>query len=869
MERELDEEMRFHLDMEIAARVKLGMTAEDARRTALVAFGGVDRAVEAHRDARGTRFVEETVADIRYAARSLARTPGFVAVSIITLAVAIAIATSAFTAMNAFLFAPLAVPHGNRLLSVFTSDFNGREQRGASSYADIVDFEHGAGSVADIAGETRVMLAISSSDTAVFAQGALVTSRYFQTLEVQPALGLFPATPDAPTIVLGQTLWRRAFGGDSLVIGRRIRVNGQPFTVAAVAPSSFRGISRENAVEYWVDAAWSPILVGRGDMLQRRSSRGYRVVARLHDDQTIDALNARLSTVASRLFHSFPDAWRDTTGNARVVTAVREQEANVSGIPRAQLIILIAGVVAFGFGLLAIACTNLASMQMARGAARRREIATRVALGASRGRLIRQLLAECSLIAVPGITVGVVFAVVSCAFVSRYRPIPLPSLDLSLDWNVLAFIVTALLLTLLIFGLVPALQTARADVLADLKGGEQAGAGGLRIGGVRSGLIVAQVAFSVVFTASAGLIALALMRNASQGRAEARKVLVSRVNFLPAAGDSVQTESLANEILDGLRTIPGVEAASASAFIPVRGARSSIYAETRAMDGESRKRELDVVHARPSYFEVVGIPILRGRDFQASDIASPARVAIVSQAMANTLWPAEDAMGKQMKIGDRGTIAEIIGIVADPPGFMPATDHSYPGLLYLPQTIGREAEVIFHVRAPTSQAAIAAQMTALFRTQSARLVAPKPMTIDEYLDLLLLPQRIMAQASGVIATIQLLLAVAGLSGLVAYVTALRRREIGIRSALGAPRASVLRLVVTQAVRLGGAGAAIGLGLSGIVASAIADTLPMSVEIVAGGLVTAAVVFTVVGVIAMLVPARRALSVTPAEALRVD
>jgi ABC-type antimicrobial peptide transport system permease subunit len=276
-----------------------------------------------------------------------------------------------------------------------------------------------------------------------------------------------------------------------------------------------------------------------------------------------------------------------------------------------------------------------------------------------------------------------------------------------------------------------------------------------------------------------------------------------------------------------------------------------------------------VVYARPSYFRVVGIPLLRGRDFDASDIARGSRVAIVSKAMAEVLWPGEDAMGKQLKTNDREAAAEVIGIVADPPGFVPATDHSYPGLLYLPESIGRAAEVIFHVRAPIGQAAIAAQVAEHLSRYKTRLVAPTPMTIDEYLDRSLLPQRIIARASGVIATIQLLLAVAGLSGLVAYVSALRRREIGIRTALGATRASVLRLVMRQGVRLTALGAAIGLGLSGLVAQAIGDTLPMSRGVVAGGLAFAAAVFAIVGAIAMLLPARRALSVTPAEALRVD
>ena len=869
IEREIDEEIRFHLDMEIDKNIKAGMTHAAAHRAALVAFGGVERTTESHRDARGTRFVDETIADIRYAARTLARAPTFVVVSVFTLAVAIAIASAGFTATNAFLFRPLPVPHGDQLLAVFTSDFNGREQHGASSYADIVDFQRAADSVADLAGETRVMLAVRANENVTFTQGALVTSRYFQTLRIRPVLGRFPVVPDAPTIVLGHTLWRRAFLADSSIIGRRVQVNGQPFTVAAVAPPEFRGINREIAVEFWMDAALSPIVLRHDNMVRQRGYRSYRVIARLRGAQSIDALNARLSSVAGRLFRSYPDVWRDTTGASRTARAMRELDAHTGSMPRTQLVLLVAGALAFGFGLLAIACTNLASMQMARAASRRREIATRLALGAGRGRLVRQLLAECSLIAVPGIVLGVILALIAAALVSRYRPIPLPSLDMNPDWTGLAFVAAALVITVLIFGLVPALQAVRADVLTDLKGGAQPGADGLRIGGVRGGLIVAQVASSVLFTALAGLIAFGLAHTASQGRDQARKVLVTRVNFLPAAGDDRQTESLANEILAGIHSIPGVEAASASASIPVRGARWSVYAETRSREGETKKRELDVVYVRPSYFDVVGIPRVRGRDFESRDIAAEARVAIVSKAMAGVLWPGEDALGKSMRLNDGASTAEVIGVVADPDGFVPATDRSYPGLVYLPQPIRREAEVMFQFRAPRGQAAIAARVAAQLRRYETRIVAPPAMTIDEYLDRALGPQRIIARASGVAAAFQVVLAIAGLSGLVAYVTALRRREIGIRTALGATRVSVLRLVLRQGVRLTAMGAAIGLALSGIVAEAIADTVSMTPAVVASGLLLAAAGFAVIGMIAMVLSARRAFGVSPAAALRVD
>jgi putative ABC transport system permease protein len=874
IERELGEEMRFHLDMEIEKNLKAGMAPGDARRAALMSFGGVDRVAEAHRDARGMRVVEDVLADLRYAARALARTPGFVGVSVLTLAIAIAIGTALFTGANAFFYRPLPVPEGDRLVSVFTSDFDGRDRRGASSYADLVDFAREAEPIADLAGESRIMLGIGVNDDVTLVQGAIVSSRYFRVVRVTPAIGRFPSAtaPQTPSIVLSHAFWRRAFGADTSVVGRQVRLNGQPFTVAAVAPPEFRGTSREIAVDFWIDGAFSPLVLLREDMLHRRGDRSFHIVGRLGEGRSIEALSARLSVVASRLFQAYPEAWRDTTAGGRAVTAMREQDAHLANVPRADRILVVGGVIAFGFGLLAIACANLASMQMARGAARRREIATRLALGAGRGRLIRQLLAECALVAVPGIVAGVVLALVVSAVVSHYRPIPVPSLDLALDWHALAFIAGALMLTLVVFGLVPALQTVRADVLTDLKGGDQPGARGLRIGGVRGGLIVAQVALSVVFTATAGLFAFALVRNANQGRDDARKVLVMRVNFLPAAGDADHVGALVEELLDAVRGIPGVETASAAAFIPVRGTRMPVEAEVRSDAGQVKRRVLDANFVRPGYFGVVGIPVMRGRDFEPRDLGGY-RSAIVSKAMAGALWPGEDAIGKRMQIQGGQSVgqvaAEVIAVVADPAGHVPATDQSYPGLIYLPLRAQREAELILHFRAPTGQSAIATQVAQQLRRYNTRLVAPKVITLDEYIDRAVLPQRILARASGVVAVVQLVLAIAGLSGLVAYVTALRRREIGIRTALGASRGSVLALVMRQGIRLTAIGGTIGLGLSLIVARIVADSLPVTAPIVGGGLLLAAAIFGVVGTAAMLLPARRALDMAPAAALRVD
>jgi len=824
-------------------------------------------------DARGTRFIEDVLVDFRYAARALARSPGFVAVSVFTLATAIAIGTVLFTAVNGFFYRPLPVAGGAGVVAIFTSDYDGRERLGASSYADIGDFASGVAPMAEVAGEARVMLGIGANDHIVMVQGAIVSPGYFRMLRVIPALGSFPgeSPPEFPAVALSYTLWRRTFGSDTSVIGRQVLVNGQPFTVVAVASPEFRGTSREIADDFWIDGAFAPLVLPRDDMHRSRGARRFHVLARLRDGTPLEALNARLGVVAFRLFQAYPDTWRDTTGNGRVVRAMLERDAHIANVPGSELLLVIGGVVALGLGLLAIASANLASMQMARGAARRREVATRLALGASRGRLVRQLLAECALVVGTGAIAGVVLALVGSALVSHYRPIPLPAIDLSLDWRALGFIAGALVLALLVFGLMPALQTVRSDLLTDLKGGNQPGAGGIRVGGVRGGLIIAQVALSVAFTAASGMVAFALVRNATLGREEARQVLIARVNFLPAAGDSGGVRALTDELIAGIAAIPGVESATATEFIPVRGTRRTVGAEIRDARGDTRRLVLDANAVGPAYFGVVGLAVLRGRDFEPRDAGAADPVVIVSRAMADALWPSEDPIGKRITIDARrrSASAEVIGVVTDPIGRGPATAESYPGLLYLPLRPMAEAELVLHFRAPEAQSEIAGQVMQRLRAENARLVSPEVMTLDRYYDRMVLPQRLMAQASGVLAALQLLLAVAGLSGLVAYVTTLRRREVGIRTALGASRGSVLGLVMRQGIRLTGIGGAIGAALSLVVSRAVALSLPVTMPIVLGALLVAAVIFSITGAIAMWLPAQRALDVAPAVALRAD
>jgi predicted permease len=869
MDRDLEEEIRLHLELESERNRRAGMSDAEAYRAARLAFGGVDKVSELHRDARGTRVIEDAFADVRYAARTLARAPAFVAVSIVTLTIAITVGTSLFTAVNGFFYRPLPVPGGKRLIAIFTSDNSGMS-RGGTSYADLESFARETGPVAELAGAARVTLGIGVDDNVALLPGALVSPGYFRMLRLTPALGRFPvaASADHRGIVLGYALWRRTFAADPSLIGRAIRVNGHFFTVEAIAPPEFLGTNRELAEEFWIDAHSTNQVLSPDGLLTHRGDRRFRPLARLRDGASPDAFQARLDVVAARLVRDQPDTWRDTTGQGLRVTTMLERDAFLASVGSSDLLLVIGGVISLGLGLLALASTNLASMQMARTAVRRREIATRLALGARRGRLVRQLLAESALIAVPAVIVGLLLTQAVSVIVMRYRPPGLPFLDMSLDARALIFTSGGMSLALLIFGLMPALQGVRGDLLTDLKRG-QTGNAGARVGRVRGGLIVAQVALGLTFSATAALVALALARHARDSRVDGNRILVSSVSLLPEAGDSARVAVLLRELVEAIESVPGVEAASATRFIPIPGDRTTVRIELHDIE-PVRSLVVDVNQARPGYFPAIGLPLLQGRDFTEGDMIGRRRVAIVSSAMAEALWPGASPMGRQLTIGTtEKDPVEVIGVAGELRDNVRPIGSSPPGMLYLPLRPGPESRFVLHARTHGPATAVAPRIAQELRQRNGRLVASEVMTLDRYMERAVIAERIAARASIVLAVLQLFLALAGLSGLVAYMTALRRREIGIRSALGAERGHILALVTRQGVRLSVIGGAIGVAASLGVGQVIATTLPMTMAIEVRALAAAVILFGLVTGAALLLSARRALAVMPATALRVD
>jgi hypothetical protein len=347
-------------------------------------------------------------------------------------------------------------------------------------------------------------------------------------------------------------------------------------------------------------------------------------------------------------------------------------------------------------------------------------------------------------------------------------------------------------------------------------------------------------------------------------------VLVAPLSLLPAAGDSIRVAGLIDELTAAVEALPGVEAVSAAGFVPIPGARRTTDIEQREPMQPTRSRVVDANGVRPRYFRVTGVPVLRGREFEERDMSGRgAHVAIVSRAMGDALWPGDDPIGKHVYRGTPATPVEIIGVVGELRDASATPGASAGGLFYLPMRSETEGQFVLHVRTNGATTGVAAQVARILRRENARIVAPEVMSMNRYMERAVMPARMMSRVSGILAALQLLLALAGLSGLVAYVTTLRRREIGIRAALGATSGSILALVIRQGVRLTAIGGVVGIGLSLALARVIATTLPMTATIELRALGVAVAGFILVAGVAMLVPASRALGVSPATALRLD
>jgi len=689
-EKQLDAELRFHLERQISDYIAAGISLEEARRRAHLDFGGLESTKQQTRESRRGNFLETLFQDIAYGVRMLKKSPSLTIIVVITLALGIGVNTAIFSVLNGWLFRPLPVraPEQIRVLA-FSQNHNGSN----FSFPDLLDFQKQPDAFSDLFAYGLSVAGLSANGTPREFGYSSVTGNYFSALGVTPALGRFflpgeGETPGAPVlVVLGHSYWQRNFGGDPGVVGKQVLVNGRPATIIGVAPSDFHGTLFAMDMDGYLTLNALAMDKESSQFWTDRRDRRLVVLGRLKP--SISASQAAISSdiTAQRLAAQYPSTNKDVAIRVIPERLARPAVFVSSFVPFiAGLFFALAGLV------LLLACMNVANILLARSAARQREMAIRSALGAARGRLLRQMLTESLLLSLLGGILGVLFGKWAIsASASAVRSVTATTnfaykMDCSLDWRVFSYTLSAAILTGVLVGLLSALRASRADVNDILQGGgrgDSSARGGSRI---RSALVVAQVAGSLILLIVAGLFVRSLRHTERMYLGfDPDHVLNVMLDPQQIGYDEIHAKAFYRELESRASAMSGVQSASLSLAVPlgIPGRVGFVSVEEHPLVADQQPPETSFNTVDPTYFATMRIPILRGRAFADSDDETAPQMAIVNQTMAKKLWPNEDPVGKRFRwAGESGSYVEVIGVARDGQYFFLSPD-SQP-YFYLP-----------------------------------------------------------------------------------------------------------------------------------------------------------------------------------------
>ncbi|HVF45420.1 MAG TPA: ABC transporter permease [Pyrinomonadaceae bacterium] len=809
--------------------------------------------------------------DLKFGGRALWKSPGFTLVAVASLALGIGANTAIFSLVNTVLLRPLPARDPSRLVSV--SVLGRDDSMLAFSYPTYKDYRERSGdALSGIFAERLGPMSLSRDGNNQRVWGYLVTGNYFEVLGVAAARGRALTSDDdraplaSPVAVLSHGAWVRRFGADTSIVGKDITLNGHPFRVVGVMPEGFVGAEVVYTPEVWVPMTMQEWIEPGNAWLERRTTQNIFAVGRLKDGVTREQAEASLNVLAKRLGEEYPDT---------------NEGQRIALVPPGFIVPQLRGaVVGFAAVLMAavalvllIACVNLANLLLARASSRRKEIAIRLAMGASRWRVVRQLLTESLLLSLAGGVLGLLLAMWILDLVAAYRPpIDVPLwIDVHVDARVMAFTLASSVLTSLLFGLVPALQSARAELVPALKdAGGQAGRTRTRL---RSALVVAQVMLSLVVLVAAGLVVRALgrLQTVSPGF-EVERGLVASFDLGLQNYDEARGRDFERRLVERVRQLPGVKAASLTDLMPLslNYSSSDVHVEGQQMGRGANAPISMVATVEQEYFKAMGIPVVAGRAFGEADREDSTKVVIVNETLARRFFPGENpsqgAVGRRISFrSDEGPWLEIVGVARD--GKYWTIGEAPQLFVYSPLSQSYSQTATLVVRSEGDPRPLAAAI----RAEVARLDPSLPLfdvkTMGEHMGVSLFPARVAALLLGGFGLLALLLAAMGVYGVVSYSAAQRTREIGIRLALGARARDVLRLVAGRGMALVAAGLVTGL--------AVAFALTRWMEGVLYGVsATDALTFTLVvlllagvALLACLVPARRATKVDPMVALR--
>ncbi len=877
LDHELDDEIKAHLEMQIDENVRKGMSLEEARYAAQRSFGGVDQIKELYRDRRGVPLIETTLQDLRFAIRVLRRSPVYTTVVVLTLAIGIGANTAIFSLVDAVLIKLLPVNNPEQLVAIDT--FSQRGERTNFSYPLFEQLRDRTstfkGVFAAIDGTSNMEMIGPANSQPLQVEVQLVSGEYFPVLGVNAITGRTLTTEDNkvpgahPVAVINYAFWRNKLGGDNSIVGKSIKLKNQPFTIVGVTPPDFFGESVGRAPDIWVPLMMQPNF-DRGESFLGMPNMGWlRVMARLDPAESRQQAQAALAVWLSQVQTDQGELGRNARRLSRVEVVPGSRGLSETRDKFSKQLWILTAVVGL---LLLIACANVANLLLVRASARAKEVAVRLAIGAGRGRLIRQFLTESLLLAFAGAVLGLILASWGSRLLLRMAsegagPIPI---DVSLNVRIFGFTMLVALITAILFGLTPALSATRPDVNTALKVNTVANPG-LPLSRL---LVVVQVALSLLLITGAALFVQTLrnLRIRNMGF-EADKVLQVRIDAQSAGYKDEQLADLYTRLLTSIESVPGVVSASTSSSgFRTGSSRTCCVAVEGYTFNANEDRQIQTGSVAPGYFKTIGLPMLLGREFQQQDLSpqktpgSFGKVAIINEVMARRYFGNSNPVGKHFGWGDPPDVKydiEIIGVAAN--AVYGNLREETSSLIYFPGNRGQ----LLVVRAAGAPDAVVTSIRNEIRAVDKNLLVSGIKTVPQLIDQSLILEALLAKLSSFFGVLALLLASIGLYGVMAYAVVRRTKEIGIRMALGAQPASVRWMVLRDTLKLVIVGVVIGIPaalaatrfISGLLYG-LTPTDPISVSMA---------VITLVGsaMLAGFLPARTASRVDPLVALKYE
>ena len=866
-EREMDAELRFHIEERAEVLERDGISREEAFRRARIEFGGIERAKEECRDARGANVLESFVQDLRFGFRMLRKSPAFTAVAVLTLALGIGANTAIFSIVDAVLLRSLAYPHPNQLVLMFAVPLKEPEALSGISYRDFTEYRKQNRVFSEMAGNAFHDLTLTGTGEPSIVNTGDVTPEIFPLLDAKPLLGRILLPEDgkpgaAPVAVLSENLWRSRFGSSPALIGQSITLDMRTFTVVGILPASFRYPDGAPPQDVWIPIAQDPLF---GPRISQSGVPVLSGIARLKPDVSLARAQAEMNTLSARLAKEFPEV------DSGLTLRIEPYRQFVVGNVKSALLILLGAV---GLVLL-IACANLANLLLSRATSREKEIAVRIALGAGRARVVRQLLTESALLGLLGGLAGLLLASTGLWSLRSFIPPDVARIgSIDVGGPVLTFALLLSFAAALAFGLAPALLATPSKVQTNIK--EGGGRTGQRSGQrLRNFLAVVEISLAMVLLIAGGLLmrSFALVTSVNPGF-DPKNVIEAEVS-LPQFQYSTpkQWSSFSSELLDKLHQQPGLQDSALAAPLPMDRQGQANFAFSIVGDSPlppGKTTTADYATVSPDYFRVMRIPLQRGRFFSEQDLPSNPNVTIISETMARRYFPNQDPIGRQIRFGfppNSNVPREIVGVVGDVRDL--ALGRKPGPIMYVPfaQAPLWGGEVV--VRSSLSAASVAAGIRQAVHSIDKNLPVTDVEAFPEAIGSSVAQERFRTLLLSSFSGIALILAAVGIFGVISYSASQRTHEIGIRMALGAERRSVLRLILGQGVKLAFLGVSAGAGaallLTRLMASllyGVSATDPLTFGAVA-------IVLLGVALIACYIPARRATKVDPMVALRYE